>query len=61
MIKPITITTKYETVCGDYGLCKWIDEHYGCVEIITVVKPDPMSSYKVFYREITQPITNEEQ
>lgn len=53
--------TKYETVAGDYGLCKWIDEHYGDVEIITVVKPDPMSSYRVFYREITQPITNEKQ
>ena len=50
--------TKCESVGGDYGLCKWIDEHYGNVEIITVVKPDPMSSYRVFYREINN-VTND--
>lgn len=47
----ITIT-KYESVIGEYALCRWIDEHYGNVEIITIVRPDAMSSYKVFYREI---------
>ena len=51
--------TKFASVNGDYALCKWIDNNYGKVEIITVVKPDPMMSYKVFYREITPP-TNEE-
>lgn len=44
--------TKYESVIGEYALCRWIDEHYGNVEIITIVRPDAMSSYKVFYREI---------
>lgn len=44
--------TKFVSLPGDYSLCKWIDEHYGNVEIITVVRPDPMSSYKVFYQEI---------
>ena len=53
------ISTKYESVPGEYSLCKWIDDHYGKVEIITIIKPDPWASYTVFYREITQPITNE--
>ena len=51
--------TKFDSVHGDYALCRWIDANYGKVEIITIVHPDPMSSYKVFYREITQS-TNEE-
>ena len=50
--------TKCVSLPGDYGLCKWIDEHYGNVEIITVVRPDPMSSYKVFYREVNN-MTND--
>lgn len=50
--------TKYVSLIGDYALCKWIDEHYGKVEIITIVRPDAMSSYRVFYRE-TNNMTND--
>ena len=50
--------TKFASVNGDYALCRWLDNNYGKVEIITIVKADPMVPYKVFYREINN-MTND--
>ena len=50
--------TEFRSIRDEYALCGWIDEHYGKVEIITIIQSANHSSYKVFYHRITQPITN---